>query len=83
MQSKNWSSDYTSDEILSMEWAVLDKLNWRFGDFTATDFIDQMLILANVGRDVRGTLHGDQTAVAVRAAAHRMVFNALHGANTL
>lgn len=75
---------FTSEEIAVMEKDVMTTLEWRIGCFTAADFIDQMLVLARVGRNAGGMLRGNgQTAIGVRAAAHRMLFDSLHGLCTL
>lgn len=64
-----------------MELAVLQALDWRVGAPTALDFLDLLLLEANVGRDAAGRLVDSKITHAARNTARGLIMSALQGAH--
>jgi hypothetical protein len=75
-----WEEPWQASQVMAMELAVLQALEWKVGAATAPDFLDRLLHVANVGRDSRGHLVDSTTAHAARNTGNSLVMTALMGA---
>lgn len=74
-----WEERWQASQVMAMEVAVLQALEWRVGAATAPDFLDRLLHVANVGRDAAGCLLDPTTAHAARNTANSLIMTALLG----
>lgn len=74
-----WEEPWQASQVMAMELAVLQALEWRVGGSSSAAFLDRLLHVAGVGRDAAGCLHDPATAHATRNTAKSVIMSALLG----
>lgn len=79
----SWGEPWQPSQLMAMELAVLQAVEWRVGAATALDFLDLLLLVANVGRDAAGNLVDPKRTHAARNTANSLVMAALQDESCL
>lgn len=74
-----WGTAWHAGKVMAMDLAVLHALEWRMGAVTAPDFLECLLLVANVGRDATGHLMDSKATHAARNTANLIIVTALQG----
>jgi len=74
-----WDEPWQASQVMAMELAVLQALEWRVGGSSSAAFLDRLLHVAGVGRDAAGCLHDPATAHNTRNSAKSFITSALLG----